>query len=297
MAVIIGSARIDENGNISGGSNRNNASIEVSTQEWYLHSKGWYVLRAKDSAVAEKIAKNMQYACDSKYIGYDQSQNNTLYNAVKPLGYDISKLNTYCETDCARLVRVCVLYAGVQVVDFYTGNLKSALLNTGKFTLFTGSDYCRSSKKLKRGDILVTRTKGHVVVVLSDGSDIKAPAVSAKNKLVVDGLWGQATTRRLQEIFGTPMDGIISNQDEKFKTENPGLLESTFEWQTKPNGNGSQLMKALQKWAGMSASDRDGEIGPKTISALQKKLGTVVDGYASNPSDMVRALQTWANKQ
>ena len=174
MSVIIGSARIDERNKISGGSNKNNAPHELSTQEWYLHHKGWYVLRAKEKSVAEKIAQNMQFACDSKYIGYDQSENNTLYKVVKPLNYDISKLNTYCETDCARLVRVCILYAGISVEDFYTGNLKEYVLRTGKFDLFTSDDYCKSSRKLRRGDILVTRTKGHVVVVLSNGADFNS---------------------------------------------------------------------------------------------------------------------------
>ena len=63
------------------------------------------------------------------------------------------------------------------------------------------------------------------------------------------------------------------------------------------NGKGSNLIKALQKWAGMAASAQDGEIGPQTIKALQKKLGTPADGVVSYPSQMVKALQAWANKQ
>ena len=176
MTVIIGSARIDERGKASGGKAGDQTGKEISTQEWYLHSKGWYVLRAKEPAVAEKIARCMEMACESKYIGYDQNQNKTLYNAVKPLGFDISRLKVYCETDCARLVRVCILYAGVNVADFYTGNLKDAVLDTGAFILFADDTHCKSSKKLKRGDILVTRSKGHVVVVLY-GSDISEEPV------------------------------------------------------------------------------------------------------------------------
>ena len=43
MAVIIGSARIDENGNIHGGKPGDQTGREVSTQAWYQHRKGWVV--------------------------------------------------------------------------------------------------------------------------------------------------------------------------------------------------------------------------------------------------------------
>lgn len=115
-------------------------------------------------------------------------------------------------------------------------------------------------------------------------------------KLTVDGKWGKATTTRLQQIFGTPIDGEVSNQWLKYKLSNPGLTDG-WEWKLKPNKKGSALIMAMQKWAGMPIDDRDGEIGPKTIKAFQKKLGTVQDGQVSKPSQMVKALQEWANKQ
>lgn len=117
-----------------------------------------------------------------------------------------------------------------------------------------------------------------------------------KNQLTVDGKWGSSTTTRLQKIFGTPVDGVVSNQWAKFKDDNPGLVNG-WDWEAKPNGKGSDLIKAMQKWAGMASNDRDGEIGPKTIKAFQRKLGTTVDGVVSYPSEMVKALQKWANKQ
>ena len=112
----------------------------------------------------------------------------------------------------------------------------------------------------------------------------------------MDGKWGRETTTRLQEIFGTTVDGIVSSQWAKYKNDNPGLTGG-WDWKDKPNGKGSQLIKAMQKWAGMPESECDGEIGPKTIKAFQKKLGTKVDGYVSYPSNMVKALQRWANEQ
>lgn len=115
-------------------------------------------------------------------------------------------------------------------------------------------------------------------------------------EIEVDGKWDSDLTERLQEIFGTTVDGVISNQHAQYKASNPGL-RSGWEWKSKPNGKGSDLIRAMQKWAGMAAGDCDGEIGPKTIKAFQRKLGTTVDGKVSSTSAMVKALQKWANKQ
>lgn len=163
--VIIGSARIDENGNAHGGKPGDQNGKEVSIQEYYTHSKGWRVIRAKSDAVREGIAQDMEWACANDNIGYDQYQRDTLYYAVKPLNFDISKLDKAVETDCSALVRVCVNYAGISVGDFYTASELSTLIATGAFeevdVALPGG--------LKRGDILVTKTKGHTVVALTNG--------------------------------------------------------------------------------------------------------------------------------
>lgn len=168
--VYFGSARIDENGHASGGVAGDQTGKEVSTQKYYMHEKGWNVLRAKEPQVREAIAQDMEWACKNNNIGYDQGQNQSLYQVAKPLGFNCSLVGTPCETDCARLVRVCVLYAGVQVSDFYTGNELDALLATDAFKQV----YPPMPGGLMRGDILVTKTKGHTVVVLTNGSDVPA---------------------------------------------------------------------------------------------------------------------------
>lgn len=134
------------------------------------------------------------------------------------------------------------------------------------------------------------------VAGLKKVAPVQKPEPTSSEKLVVDGKWGKKTTIRLQQIFGTTVDGKVSNQWAKYKESNPGL-GSCFDWKEKPNGKGSQLIKAMQKWAGMPANEQDGEIGPKTIKAFQKKLGTTMDGKVSKPSQMVKALQRWANEQ
>lgn len=167
--VYIGSARIDERGRASGGQAGDQTGKEVSTQAWYRHAKGWAVLRPKDGAKAKKIAEAMQVACDNDNIGYDQYQNQSLWNLVKDKGFDPAKADKPCETDCARLVRVCCAYAGIMADDFYTATEATVLMRTGEFIKLTDSKYTDAPDYLGAGDILVTRSKGHTAVVLSNG--------------------------------------------------------------------------------------------------------------------------------
>lgn len=174
MAVKIGSARMGENGKITGGRPGDQTGREVSTQNWYAHSKGWRVFRAKNAGVGCKIAECMSKICANDKIGYNQAQRGTLYAAVKGHGFDPDALKIKVNTDCSAAVRVCCCYAGITVGNFNTSNEASYLLATGAFVELTGSEYTRSSDRLRKGDILVTRTKGHTVVVLTDGKKAEA---------------------------------------------------------------------------------------------------------------------------
>ena len=192
--VYIGSARIDERGRASGGQAGDQTGKEVSTQNWYLHSKGWVVLRPKDGAKAKKIAEAMQAACDNANIGYDQYNNQSLWNLVKDKGYDPAKADKPCETDCARLVRVCCAYAGIISDDFYTATEATVLMRTGEFIKLTDSKYTKSENYLGAGDILVTKTKGHTVVVLSNGKNYDGsadePERALGDRILRDGDYG-----------------------------------------------------------------------------------------------------------
>ena len=115
---------------------------------------------------------------------------------------------------------------------------------------------------------------------------------SSSNSLAVDGKWGTATTKRAQQVFKTTVDGMVTDQYACYKAQNPGLI--SFEWLNNPSSYGSELIRAIQKKVGANV---DGHIGPNTIKKMQAWLGTVQDGCVSNPSDVVRALQKWLNKQ
>ena len=188
MAVMIGSARIDERGKISGGRDGDNNGREVSTQSYYAKpaSAPWRVLRPKDAAKAARIAACMRMACANDHIGYNQSKRLTLYNLAKPRGFDVSRVTQNCSTDCSALVRVCCAYAGIAVGNFTTANEARMLLATGEFVEMTDRKYRTGSAYLREGDVLVTPGKGHTAVVLSSGNKVE-PLPNSSRRTAASG--------------------------------------------------------------------------------------------------------------
>ena len=125
---------------------------------------------------------------------------------------------------------------------------------------------------------------------------VRLPDVPTGDGLTVDGLWGPATTKRLQEIFGLEVTGLVRGQIMDYRSLNPGL-RSGWQWLDRSVAQGDALIKALQQWAGLTGDAVDGLLGYDTIRALQRKLGTHPDGIVSRPSKMVKALQQWCNTQ
>jgi N-acetylmuramoyl-L-alanine amidase len=120
---------------------------------------------------------------------------------------------------------------------------------------------------------------------------LPTPPVLEPITLKVDGLWGSETTKRLQQELGTPVDGIVSSQPIVWRSMNPGL---TTGWDWEPGrGNGSRVISAYQA---LLSVERDGKIGPNTIRAFQRRMGTPVDGEIWEGSAAVKALQRRLNK-
>lgn len=188
LRVRIGHASIDENGKIKGGSAGDQTTKEVKISDWYLHNKGWVVLRCKDPIKREKIAEAMEKACNNPAIGYDQSQRDMLINNVKNSGFDPSKTTKKVETDCSALVRTCVAYAhGKDVIgSVNTSSLPAALVNSGLFTKITDPTVTKSSNRLMRGDILCTPIKGHTAVVLDNGAKISTSITAVETSKSFD---------------------------------------------------------------------------------------------------------------
>ena len=187
MSIMVGSARIDERGNASGGaagdqkqtSATNDLTGEVSMQKMYSHSKGWYILRPKSAAHAVKMADLMKAACNNANIGYDQG------NRLGVVQHGImTAVKTEC--DCSSLVREVVKEAtGKDPGNFTTANEAASLEATGLFES-KRSYVSQSATPVYDGDVLVTKAKGHTVIVVSGNarkaasgsSSAPAPSVS-----------------------------------------------------------------------------------------------------------------------
>jgi hypothetical protein len=170
--IIIGSARRDEHGKYTNGkagdslqtSSTNDTIGEVSMQNYYLHSKGWYLFRPISVEVANKIAQAMKDACNNKYIGYDQNDRLDIMTAIKKYG-SMKAIKEPTECDCSSLVRACIYEAtGVDVGNFNTSSQPKVLENS---KLFEAKISVTSSTTIHDGDILVTKTKGHTVAGIS----------------------------------------------------------------------------------------------------------------------------------
>lgn len=252
MAVLIGSAR-SSYGNTTPGDQ--NGGREVSTEKYYVHSKGWYVLRAKDPEKREKIAVAMERACDNNDIGYSQPTRLTLFENVKPYGFDPACTTKPVNTDCSALVRVCVHYAGITVDNFITSNEVSMLMATGQFELFKDDAHCKSSDHLLRGDILDTRTKGHTVVVLSNGAKAHEEVVSVAYKLgdriLKNGMTGDDVKELQTMLISLDYDCGIWGADGEF---------------------GDATEQAVEQFQYAHGCAVDGEVGPETLAALEKAM-------------------------
>lgn len=124
-------------------------------QNFYVHSKGWIILRLLSAEQALRNASAMITACNNLNIGYDQNQRLGVISKGTA-----SKEKTEC--DCGTLVRQCVKEAtGIDPGNFTTANEATALMNTG---LFEKLEYVKGMP-LYTGDILVTKSKGHTVIV------------------------------------------------------------------------------------------------------------------------------------
>ena len=188
--ATIGSARIDEHGKATGGQRGDQKQTtypdykgEVSRQDFYVSSKGWIILRPKNQEHAKKIADAMGAACDNKNIGYAQNDR-----------YSILSIGTGTKTpancDCSSLVRECVKEGtGKDPGDFTTANEPTKLMATG---LFNRLEYVKGMDLLT-GDVLVTKTKGHTVIVI-EGDRKKTVQEIAKE--VISGKWGSGIDRK-----------------------------------------------------------------------------------------------------
>lgn len=247
MAVKIGHASIDENRKANSGKAGDQTGKEVCIRNWY--ESNWHtVLRCKDSEKAEVMAKACEDACANKNIGYDQYQRNTLRAAAKAAGFDLEKVEKACECDCSSLMSVCAECAGIDIP--YNGSnapttstMVKAFTSTGKFDGLTDSKYLTSDKYLKRGDILVK--KGHTVMVLEDGENVRKKKVTVEVSVLKKGCKGEDVTA---------LQGI--------------LIALGYELGEADGSFGGKTENAVKEFQEENDLDVDGSVGKNTWNAL-----------------------------
>lgn len=154
--------------------------------------------------------------------------------------------------------------------------------------------HCTYSKK--NANFAITPAKGWmgdysglpVYFYRLKGAAVTGPteSVTQQRILAIDGSWGPATTRRLQEVLGCSIrDGVISGQIRNRANVNIPSIEF--------GSGGSAVIRALQVKLGVAP---DGNFGPTTCRALQKHMNTIQDGEISRISDCVKEMQRRLNE-
>lgn len=282
MAIIVGSARSDEDFRLTGGtvgdqrqeSSTNDKEGEVSMQNMYKHTKGWYILRPKNITHANKMAELMKKACNNKNIGYDQ---NGRYGIIK---YGIST-TVKTECDCSSLVRQVIKEAtGKDVGDFNTSSEASVLEKSGLF-MDKKSYVSQSSTPVYDGDVLVTKTKGHTVIVVS-GNPRNASTSASTSTTSTYTL--KQFIKDVQKACGAEVDGIAGKE----------TLSKTVTVSAKKNSKHA-VVKAIQKRLnalGYSCGEADGIAGSKFTAAVNKYQKNVLK-YSDCDGEITAKGKMW----
>lgn len=238
-------ASIDERGKASGGKLGDNNGREVKVGTWYQFGQN-VIIRPKNRSRAKVFATAMKILAEGNYVGYDQYNRTSLYNALKKVGFNPKKLKKYCETDCSAMVAACLNVAGYNIpATAWTGNLADCCKSVGGFEFLIGNKYIARDDYLKEGDIILNEVS-HVIVALEDGQYAKTTSKSKKYK----GALPSHTVNKAQ-----------------------GTIADIKRWQM------------FLKWYGAYNDAIDGSFGKNTIKGtkkFQKDNGLVIDGSAGS---------------
>ena len=252
MSVLCGWASIDENGKLSGGKAGDQTGKEVKTGKCY-NFKQSEVLRWKNETYAKKYAKVIKSLCDNKHVGYDQRERTALFNELKRLNWDYTKLTKNVECDCSELVACgvnCVFAKEVVPSYMYTGNLSTLLMNTGYFNRLTTMKYTGGDEYLVIGDIINAPHK-HVISALENGA--KA-GVKSNNTVAM------YTLRK----------GDTNNEVKKLQKNLNKVMKTSLLEDSKFGTNTRSVLKKFQDKYGLVV---DGVYGIKSYTKMKQLLG------------------------
>lgn len=269
-------------------------------------------------ASAEQFAQRVEYYCENDNYGYDQTYRWGQYG-----DFDCSSLMYQCGYDIGMdLTTSGYRYTGDMIQNFSAAGCEVLSLNTTNYSQLLRGDillnvashtvcYLGNGKvggaRINEKGTATGGTPGDQTgkeICVHDYYNypwdyvLRIPASSSEGekyygRLDVDGYWGENTSRRLQTVFDTYVDGEIWHQW-------PENKQSAFTggWCYDYTLAGSPVIRSLQSFlnsnVGLSLSC-DGIIGAATIRGLQRYFGTTVDGTLWAASPCVMKMQEWLN--
>lgn len=210
-------ASISENGGAGWDDNAkagDQTGKEVCIRSWY--NKPWdFMLRYPDKSIARKAVATAVKLANSNLVGYDQSERNSLYNALKKYNFDVDayiRNGQKTETDCSAFVYAvfACFIPGMRSNDNapVTSTMRSLYREWG-FVVHTGQGYL-SGNNLMNGDILVNENSHTAIATDGDAGDttpvniIDLPAytpdvdhaITTIAYNVINGDWGTGNDRK-----------------------------------------------------------------------------------------------------
>lgn len=167
--TIIGEARCNEKGTLSGGKPGDQTGKEVGMGSWY--SGGWiYHFRAKDASIRDKLAQAMIDTCNNSNIGYniDVPERYAAWDNAENNKHNIKGISKKGDTTCSQAVSMCMRAVGIpkqyapRFMDIAT--MTRVMKSSPYFTMRTVSAYVNSAANLLPGDILLS--SHHTVIVV-----------------------------------------------------------------------------------------------------------------------------------
>lgn len=247
-----------------------------------------------DGATANAVLKNIVAKCNAHAVNLDVSIH---FNSAGETAHGTevwikngSKSRPYAEQIVNSIASLGFTNRGVKTRDdlYVLNKTKAPALlieccfvnNAGDASLYNPDTMAEA---------IVRGITGGATVTPAPAPTPQPTPVPQKEQIGVDGYWGSSTTVFAQKKFGCSyVDGIVSRQPLANKKY---CSACTTGWEFTNNyRGGSSLIKAIQRWVGVSA---DGLIGKGTITALQRKLGVSADGYMGR--NTVMAFQRYLN--
>lgn len=187
---------------------------EVCVRSWY--DNHWDImLRYPDKSISRKAVAAAVKLANSNLVGYDQSERNTLYGALKRCNFDVDayiKSGQKTETDCSAFVYAvfaCFIPAMRSDDNAPVTSTMRLLYNNWGFVVHTGAGYL-SGGNLINGDILVNECSHTAIATDGNTTDttpvnivdlpVYSPdvdnAITTLASDVIAGKWGNGNDRK-----------------------------------------------------------------------------------------------------